>query len=198
MRFNLFVRRLHLYLALSLIPWFLIYGVSSIPFAHNSWIDRFYRDGKPTWSLRFEKPYEIAIPEGADLREIGARIKQDVGLEGAFGAYRPNPGELTVYVHTFWTASHARYFPDKRLLRVEDRRFRWDHFLTGMHARGGFQDRQPLNLAWSIVVDLVCIGFLLWIASGIYMWWQLPQTRVWGFLALGSGAALFALFLVGL
>ena len=105
------------------------------------------------------------------------------------------PGDETL---TFWHSTQVKYFPERKLLRMEDRRFRWDEFLTGMHARGGFEDRRPLNLSWSIIVDLVCIGFILWIASGIYMWWKLPQTRTWGWLALGAGVAVFALFLVGL
>jgi hypothetical protein len=44
----------------------------------------------------------------------------------------------------------------------------------------------------------VCIGFLAWIASGIYMWWQIPSTRSWGWLALGGGATLFVFFLLRL
>jgi len=47
-------------------------------------------------------------------------------------------------------------------------------------------------------VDLVCLGFIVWIATGIYMWWQLRRTRSWGFLALGSGVLLFLVFLLAL
>jgi uncharacterized iron-regulated membrane protein len=49
-----------------------------------------------------------------------------------------------------------------------------------------------------VVVDLVCLAFLIWIASGIYMWWQLRCTRFWGALALGSGVALFLVFVLAL
>jgi hypothetical protein len=198
MSFNLFVRRLHLYLALTLLPWFLMYGLSSAPFAHKNWFDALYNDGTPTWKLRAELPYDAPVPPDEELRQLGARIVRDTGLTGSFGTYRPNPREVHVYVHTFWTATQVKYFTEQKLLRLEDRRFRWDEFLTGMHARGGFEDRRPLNLGWSLIVDLVCVGFLLWIASGIYMWWKLPQTRGWGWLALGGGVAVFVIFLVTL
>jgi hypothetical protein len=198
MSFNHFVRRLHLYLALSLLPWFFVYGASSLPFSHPSWFNSIYDDGVPLWKLRFERPYERAVPEGADLRAIGAEIMKDAGVEGSFGTYRPNDRELHVYVHTFWRATQLKYFLEQKKLRAEDRRFRWDQFLTGMHARGGFENRQPLALGWSIVVDVVCVGFLVWIASGIYMWWHIPGTRRWGWLALGGGAAMFAFFLLRL
>src|SRR5881397_477158 len=61
-----------------------------------------------------------------------ARIFKDSGLEGSFGTYRPNERQIDVYVYTFWKSSQAKYLMDQKRLVVEDRRFRWDHFLTGM------------------------------------------------------------------
>ena len=198
MPFNLFVRRLHLYLALFLLPWFFIYGLSSLPFSHRTWFDKLYDDGVPTWNLRLERPYDRPVPANANLREIGGEIMKDLGIKDAFGVYQPNDRQLNVYAYTFRTATQVTYHLDKKLIRVEDRRFRWDQFLTGMHARGGFENKTVLNIAWAIVVDVVCIGFLLWIATGIYMWWQIPRTRYWGYLALGAGTVLFAVFLTAL
>ncbi|MGH9659018.1 MAG: hypothetical protein ACRD96_10775 [Bryobacteraceae bacterium] len=198
MTFQHFNRRLHLYLALSLLPWFLMYGLSSVPFAHQGLLDPMYNDGVPLWTLRHERAYEIAVPEDGELRPVGERIVRDTGLEGSFGAHRVSPKVLEVYVHTFRHASRARYYIDQKKLTVEDRRFRWDHFLTGMHARGGFDQPGLLTRTWSVLVDLVCIGFLLWIASGVYMWWHVRGHRGWGWLALGSGALSFAVFLARL
>ena len=140
----------------------------------------------------------IEISENANLDEIGARIFKDSGLDGSFGTYRPNERQIDVYVYTFWKSSQAKYLIDQKRLVVEDRRFRWDHFLTGMHARGGYEHPAFLEYAWAGVVDLVCLGFIVWIATGIYMWWQLRRTRSWGFLALGSGVLLFLVFLLAL
>jgi hypothetical protein len=150
------------------------------------------------WNLRIERPYDRPVPANANPREIGSEIMKDLGLEGSFGAYQPNDRQFNVYVYSFRTATQVNYHIDKKLIRVEDRRFRWDQFLTGIHARGGFENRTFLNIAWAVVVDVVCVGFLLWIATGIYMWWQIPRTRYWGYLALGSGALLFVLFLTAL
>ncbi len=197
MTFNLVVRRIHLYLALFLFPWFLMYGISSVPFSHAAYFDQRNR-GMPMWRLRTERPYDLEIPENANLDEIGARIFKDSGLDGSFGTYRPNERQIDVYVYTFWKSSQAKYLIDQKRLVVEDRRFRWDHFLTGMHARGGYEHPAFLEYAWAGVVDLVCLGFIVWIATGIYMWWQLRRTRSWGFLALGSGVLLFLVFLLAL
>ena len=198
MKFPHFVRRLHLYLGLALLSWVAVYGVSSAVFAHPAWFDGFYQDGKPLWAARFDRTYDLPIPPGANLRDVGARIVADSGLSGSFGANRPNEYQVNVYVFTFWSATQIRYMVKEKRLIAEDRRFRWDHFLTGMHARGGFDQPSLLSKLWGAVVDVVCIGFLLWIASGLYMWWQLRSCRKWGWVALGGGFALFAVFLARL
>jgi hypothetical protein len=68
-------------------------------------------------------------------------------------------------------------------------------FLSDGPARGGFEQESLLNDAWGVVVDLVCLGFLVWVGTGLYMWWQLQPTRLWGGLALGGGFLAFVLFL---
>lgn len=197
MNFQHVVRRLHLYLGMFLLPWFFIYGVSSVVFSHPTLLGKYY--GPSQWSVRFERPYDIAIPPNADMREIGARILKDTGLKArAFGTYRPNNRQLNVYVYDFWTATQIRYFTEEKRLVAEDKKFRWDHFLTGMHARGGFQQDSFLNDAWAVTVDVVCVGILLWIATGVYMWWLLQSARWWGALALGGGVVSFVVFLLAL
>ena len=81
---------------------------------------------------------------------------------------------------------------------MEDKRFRWDQFFTGLHARGGYQHDGLLNDAWAYIVDLVCVSILVWIASGLYMWWKLSSTRRWGAVALSGGILSFVVFLVAL
>jgi hypothetical protein len=196
MTFNILNRRTHLYLGLALLPWFALYAISSIPFSHNQYFEQ--RDkarGLPNWTTRFERTYEVPVPEGADLRPLGARILHDADIGGgAWGAYRQSRNQINVYVHRPFTAVQAQYFINEKKLVVMDKRFRWDHFFTGMHAKGGFEQESWLQNSWGVVVDLVCIAIVLWIASGLYMWWSLRGVRGWGWLALGGGCLSFAFF----
>ena len=195
MTFNHLNRRLHLYLALVLLPWFFLYGVSSVPFSHAQFFDqRSKASGQSDWIKRFERPYDLEIPAQGDLRPIGAKIMADNGLEGAFGAYRQGAGQINVYVYTFWKSTQVKYLIAEKKLVAEDMRFRWDRFLTGAHAKGGFEQGGLHNL-WSMVVDFVCLGMLLWVATGLFMWWKLPSTRRWGWLALAAGLVSFGAFL---
>jgi hypothetical protein len=190
-------RRVHLYLGLALLPWFLMYGVSSLPFAHNDFFQRLdAAKGLPLWTLRAELTIDATPPADAGaLRAFGADLLQKAGIDASsFGTYRQSPNQINVYVYSFWQSTQLKYFVDSRRLTIVDRRFRWDHFLTGMHARGGFEQEGWLQTSWSVIVDLVCLALIVWIASGLYMWWGLPGHRLWGWVAIVAGAAAFVLF----
>ena len=67
-----------------------------------------------------------------------------------------------------------------------------------MHTRGGYDMGGFWDSVWAVCVDVVCVGLILWIASGIYMWWGLPATRRWGWIALGAGVVCFAVIIATL
>jgi hypothetical protein len=191
-------RRIHVYLALFLLPWFVLYGVSAFPFAHPSIGEAAYNDGRPTWIPRGEHTFSEPVPPGDGpeaLRPLGRKILDRVGLQGSFGTYRQGPQQVNVYIYTFWKSTQVKYFLDRNVLRVEERRFRLDHFLTGMHARGGFEQGDWLTDAWAWAVDLVCIGLLGWVVSGLIMWWQIPPARRAGWIVIAASLAGFGLLI---
>jgi hypothetical protein len=190
-------RRTHLYLGLALLPWLFMYGISSIPFAHNQFFEqRDARKGLPLWTLRAEYRFDVPVPDEAKaLRSLGAVLLARAGIENtSFGVYRQSPAQLNVYSYSFWKSTQLKYFVDEKRVTVEDRRFRWEHFLTGMHARGGFEQEGLLQNSWSVIVDVVCLAIVLWVASGVYMWWGLPGSRRWGLLAIVAGCVSFVVF----
>jgi len=169
-------RRVHLYFGLALLPWLLMYGVSSIPFAHAQYFDALDAAKKlPLWTMRMDRTVEDVPPreesDAPTMRAFGASLMRQAGLEGtSFGVYRQSSNQINVYAYSFRRSTQLKYFVDTKRLTVEDRRFRWDHFFTGMHARGGFEDERLLVRSWSAIVDLVCVVMILWIVSGLYMW----------------------------
>ncbi len=191
--FNKFNRRTHLYAALFFMPWFLVYGVSSLAFSHPTWFNR-----EPQWNVLSERDYRFGpIAPDADLRTIAGKIQRDSGLEGEFGLYRSPENVFHLYRPGFITATEIVYDPGKERLVVRETPFRVMGVLQRLHTRGGFEG-SALNKAWGVIVDLVQIMMMIWILSGLYMWWSLRQLRVWGLLALGAGVASFTLFMLAL
>ena len=186
------VRRAHLYTGLFLLPWVIMFGVSTIPINHQA--------SEPVeWIRLSEHPFDAPVPEAGDnLRPLGRRMMNTAGLEGGYWVYRLNPRQVQVGHPDFLAPVRINYFTEEKRIVVERRPFAWRPFLSGLHTRGGYDMDGAWDSVWAVFVDIVSVGLILWIASGIYMWWGLPATRRWGWIALGGGAVCFAVIIATL
>lgn len=196
-------RRIHLYLALFCLPWFIMYGVTSIAFSHPEWFtpdSNLYDTSLEGWTEEGVWPCTVAVPaEGQLPRELATELVHIAGIDsGAYGAYRSGPGKVDVYFPSFWETRRLTYRIEEQRLSLHSRPKVMQHALTGMHARAGYQHEGFWNDAWAVMVDVVMIAFLFWVASGIYIWWKLPALRYWGLVTLIGGFAAFIGFLLSL
>jgi hypothetical protein len=192
MTFAQFVRRAHLYTGLFLLPWVIMFGVSTIPINHHT--------PEPVeWTGIGEHTFDAAVPESAEnLRPLGRQMMDVAGIDGGYWIYRVNPDQVQVGHPDFMSPVRMNYFPQEKRLVVERRPFSLRPFLSGLHTRGGYDMDGVWDSVWAVFVDVVSVALILWIASGVYMWWGLPSTRRWGWIALGAGAACFAVIIATL
>ena len=107
MSFLYFVRRTHLYLGLFLLPWVIIFGVSSIPINHNN------PAPPPTWNKLAEIPFNTAVPatsEAGTLRGVGREMMNAAGVDGGFYVNRPNPRQINVNHPNFLRPTRIIYY----------------------------------------------------------------------------------------
>ena len=197
MSFLYLVRRTHLYLGLFLLPWVIMFGVSSIPLNHNS------PAAPPTWTKVAELPFSAAVAasgSAAELRTLGREMMNAAQISGGFYVNRPNPRQVNVNHPNFLRPTRIFYYIDEHRLVAERREFVPRMFVTGLHTRGGYSLGGFWDWVWALFVDAVSIGLLLWIVSGLIMWWKIPGTgpRRWGWLAIASGAACFVIIMLRL
>ena len=184
----LFLRRTHLYLGMVFIPWMILFGLSSLPLNHAGW-------NRPvTFTAVDDREFQLDLPPDADLREIGRRMLQAAGFSGGFYVSRPAPSRVTVNYPTFRDAHRIVYDMERRRLTVEKRsNLPFLQRLGSMHTRSGFALGSSGNSVWAWLVDVFCVGLLLWILTGLLMWWQLRGApRRWGWVALAGGVVCFA------
>ena len=187
----LVLRRLHLYLGLVLLPWVVLFGVTSWPFSHPVPV-------QPTWTVRLDGPFTLKAPVDTDLRTLGARLHEAAGFGGGFYVNRPSPQRINVYHPNFVHPTRITYFVDQQRLLVEEREFVLRQALTSMHAHGGYELGGFWNVLWAIVVDVFCVALIVWIGTGLVMWWMLPGRRAWGWIALTSGLVVFVVLVARL
>lgn len=192
---NLSIRRIHLYLSMAMIPWFLMYGVSGVFFNHEVFFTSVYGDWSSKWGLRYEKEYSKVISVNSELRDVAKEIMEELAIPvTAYSVSRQNQNQLHIYFWDFKSTSRLFYYEDQNRVRVEDVKFRWDDVFKRVHARGGFIQDSLLNDLWAVIVDLFSLAMMTWIVTGIYMWWKLKVVRLWGAVAIASGVLSFGLF----
>ena len=187
-------RRTHLYLGLLLMPWLLMYGLSSFIIIHESW---FKSDKERSWEPLFEKHYSrpVKAATATDVRTTAQQILKDCNLEGAFWADQPTPDTLNINRFTFWGSTRLTYSIKDQRLKAERQSTPASQAVVRMHFRGGYGQPTFWNQFWGLLVDLACVGIVVWTASGLIMWWRLPRLRAWGALAVGGGVLSFLLLI---
>ncbi len=193
---NLLFRRVHLYLGMVLLPWVTMYAASTFFLNHGEHFRP--RPADQQWRSLWEKDYAREVPPGNDtLRDTASRILADHQLSGAFGVQRQSQ-RLVINVQNFFNPTRLTYDVAGKKLRAETRRNTAPEVLIRMHERHGYGRGGVLHDGWAFAVDLFSVTTLVWVGTGLYLWWKIPSVRGWGFLAIGGGVATIAVLLATL
>src|SRR6185369_1564486 len=123
--FSKLLRRTHLYLALFLTPWILMYAASTFVMNHRVWFRSLYGGPPPTLALEREQPYDAVFPEGASAKQKAEQILSGLNLEGAFGAnQRPRDGAVVINRFDPISPRRITYYPADKKLTIE--RLPWE------------------------------------------------------------------------
>src|SRR5215208_628731 len=121
-QFSLILRRSHMYLALFLSPWVLIYALSTIAMNHRE-----HLRGRNPPPPRFEtavRPFSHSFPPGTTPQQQAVAILRDAGLEGAHSVGKPAPdGSLTIQRLDPVHPTRITWEPSEGKLRIESMRF---------------------------------------------------------------------------
>lgn len=191
------IRRVHMYLALFLTPWMLIYALSGLALNHGPAVRALYGAAWGQFEKVEERPYTAAFSEGADNRMIGAQILEHLGLTGTFNVQgAPNQPRLVITRNAAFAAHRITYFRTENRLLVEKQAFSAPVFVNRAHFRHGYAQPFLASKIWAVVVDLAVVGMLFWVLSGLWMWWEIKPTRLTGAAFALAGVAIFGGLLV--
>jgi hypothetical protein len=193
---SLLIRRTHMYVALFLFPWLLMYALSTAVMNHRASFASATPGGAPAYEKERELTYDGVFPEDAELRTISQQILSSLDLDGAHGVTRRQDGAIVITRNDLLTPRRLTYVPPTRALTIERLPHRTNVMLERFHRRRGYATGYPLDNAWAVTVDLVIAGMIFWVLSGLWMWWEMKVTRGPGALALLTGAGLFVLFIL--
>ena len=110
------VRRTHMYLALFLFPWVLMYALSTLVMNHRALFVGAYGDGPIPFVEERRLVYDGVFPENAELRTISKQILMSVGLDGAHGVSRRKDGTIAINRNDLVSPRRLTYSPADRTL----------------------------------------------------------------------------------
>ncbi|MBI1791359.1 MAG: hypothetical protein HYR60_27845 [Acidobacteria bacterium] len=192
--FSKVIRRIHMYLALFLTPWVLVYALSTMAMNHRDFFKKRYGGPILLYEKEREQAYPATFPAGTAPKAMALRILGDLHLEGAHNVRGSAAGTITIQRQDPLTPRRITYTPAAGKLLIEREVFRTPVFLERMHRRRGYQHDYALEDTWAFSVDLFIAGMIFWVLSGLWMWWELRVTRGLGALFLAVGLALFGFY----
>ncbi len=194
--FSKIVRRSHLYVALFLSPWLLMYALSTLVMSHRGYFVEKYGRGPVPFLLEREVSYPGDFAPEVPLREVSRQILASLDLDGAHGVNRRPDGTIVINRNDLMAPRRITYAPAEQKLVIERMEPRANAFLERFHRRRGYATGYALDTTWAVTVDAVIAAIVIWVLSGLWMWWEMKATWRFGALAALGGAAIFALYLV--
>lgn len=177
-----------MYLALFLAPWMLGYALSTIVMGH-AWT------APQAFALERELEYQANFQADATPREQARQILAALDLDGAFSVQGPDPqGRLTINRQDIVTPRRIVYSAADGHVTVEQAAFQATTFLNRFHHRRGYDQPYAADTAMAFSVDLVVVAMVFWGLSGLWMWWEMRATRVWGAACALGGLVVFGLY----
>jgi hypothetical protein len=184
-----------MYIALFLFPWVFMYALSTLVMNHRAMFVARYGEGPIPYEQERRLTYDGVFPDDADLRTMSQQILVSVGLDGAHGVSRQKNGTIVINRNDLLAPRRLTYSPVDRSLVIERIQPRANAFLERFHRRRGYTTGYRLDTVWAVTVDAFIVAMIFWVASGLWMWWEMKVTRGFGLAALVSGIGLFALYL---
>ncbi len=187
------MRTLHLYTGLFLVPWIIVYAASAFMLNHHKLIADAVGLEPPKWSV--QKRLDFTPPDDFPS-EPEAQAQAILNMLDLDGPHRfqgkPLPRGFTVFRISGGGNYRIRWERPRRQVIVERQApFSALRFVNYLHFRCGFQQPYLSLRAWAVVVDVVVFSMLLWVFSGVYIWWRMPRRRRWGLFWFLAGVLLF-------
>lgn len=172
-----YLRNTHLFLGLFSFLFVMMYGVSSVQMAHNTWFNN-----KPTVNESAEK-----IAPLLDARQAARLLMDKYGWRGELGQVNVRRDDIVFRVVRPGMVYEVTYAPATGDAKIKTNVANWIGMLNRIHHIGGFWHEFSLINVWAAFVAMVSVSLILVALSGIYLWFKIHKERVIGGVLLAVG-----------
>src|SRR4051812_38588938 len=150
--FSKFVRRSHMYVALFLSPWLLMYALSTLAMNHRGIFVQKYGAGPAPFQVERELTYAGNFAPDTTPQDMARQILVSLDLDGAHAVNRRPDGSLVINRADLVSPRRITYTPLNQRLVVEKMEARPNALLDRFHRRRGFATGYALDTVWAVTV----------------------------------------------
>lgn len=194
-------RKLHFYLGLYFIFFLWLFLLTGLMLNHGDW--RIARAAVQRRDPAYERL--LTPPAGGTDIDRARDVMRQLNFTGEPDVVSSAPGSFAFHVARPKDAFQVK-------VDLTTGRASVDQFANSplaafriFHTFNGSKYNQPdthrdwmMTTMWVITMDALAIGLILMVLGSYYMWFRLKRTHRLGWIVLGSGVAMCAVFLVGL
>jgi hypothetical protein len=179
------LRELHLALGLFGSGFLLVYAVSGLQMSH------------PRLAPRSDTVLEaeVELAPGADARGAEAELRARHRVRGELAAAEPRDGTLRLRFVRPGTVVEAEVESASGRTRLRTTRGDFSRFLNRLHHAAGLGHTDAATNLWGAAVLVLSVSLLALVASGLFLWWQLPRERRAGAVTLAASLGTTALLI---
>lgn len=172
------LRNTHLLIGLFSFLFLMMYGVSSVQMAHNSWFNL-----KPKVT---ENRLEV---QAMEPRAVAQELMRAHGLRGEMGPVKVAKAGFSFRIARPGTVYEVTYPADPHTALVRTNEAGLMGMLNRIHHIGGLWHDYSLINVWGTFVGLISLLLVVLGLTGIYLWFKIHKERVIGSVLLAASLA---------
>ena len=181
------LRETHLLLGLALTTFVLMFGISSLRFAHNDWFST-----KPVVE---HLTVAVAPMAATTPRALARTLMVTEGYRGQINRIRENEETIRLNIARMGTIHEVTWQRGASAVAIKKRVFPLMGMLTWMNVMFRVDHEYAFHNVWGWLMFFTSIGLLVLGGTGIYLWFKIYRERLIGLVLLG-GNLVFGLALI--
>ena len=166
------IRNIHLGLGLSGFAFLMMYALSAVQMAHNTWFNL-----KPAVT---ESTLHVAADAAVSARSLASHLITAHDLRGELQQVREQPSGWRLRIMRPGTVYEVDFARETGQAKVRTNTAGFMGMLNRIHHVAGLNHEYSLINVWGALVALVSVVLLLIGASGVYLWFKIHTERVVG------------------
>ncbi len=178
------VRNIHLISSLIILPFLLVYAISSVFFAHH-FLDFFSISEPERNAIQFQ-----LNPLPSTPKEISSALSENHGIRGHLQSHSINSqGEMSLTISRTGTQYKVLVDTSSGMVTSKEETASTPGFLAELHNTAGFSNKTPEETWWGASIIIVAILLVFAVVSGFVLWAYRSQERRSGLIFLGASLA---------